>query len=194
MGRSTIDFLTVVLPDFLDAIGHDPADTAADATRRAVRSLNAAYRQVYQLAPWEDTWSDGAKTPSSGVIAWADVGNAFQWNLWSADPRDDGNRALWLRSTHADTGIQVLSDAYSGTVHAFWRPECPTFDGTTEDREFVALLRDPVLLFAQAEYARAAAQWQTANALRKDGQRILDELMETEFYRLQGKPWLKGAY
>jgi hypothetical protein len=79
---------------------------------------------------WPYTVASGTLSPSGGVIAWSDVGNADWWRLWSADPRPYSATptAYPIGDTWDKSGIYPRSSASS--VFGFWRPKRPRFTAT----------------------------------------------------------------
>lgn len=194
MARTAATFQTVFW-DFARSVGYEP-DTAINAsglsaqeTSFLLRHFNAAYRAAYDWEdhPWEDTWNEGTLTPdAAGIIAYADVGDAHTFNFYDVDPRTSTD-AQWVESNSAADGIYV-GTAFA-TVYGFWRPVAPQFTATDMAAAVIAVLQDPILMLAQAEYWRASGQFATAAQRRKDAQDALAALMQNEFPRLLTQWW-----
>jgi len=154
-----------------------------------LRHFNGAYRKVWNLYPWEDTWDEGALTPTAGLLGYSAVGHGHIWNLYSADPRVAGATVTWIPGSTAKAGITVGTEF--STLFGFWRPVCPQFVITDTTADFVEALRDATLSYAEAAYLRASGQYQTAGSRNKDGDQQCEDLQALEFPRLQTKWWLR---
>lgn len=180
-----------VFSDLVRSLGFDPI-TITDAERTALlRHFNAGYRAawIFGGVAWEDSWDEGELTVTDGYVSYEDLDNAHTFALWTADPRRCG--ASYVEATTAKRGVFV--GECHAVVYGFWRPPCPQFSGTDPDADVIAILADAAITFAQAEYWRAAGQYETGGQRRADAKELCDQLAGVEFPRLQSRWWLRRA-
>ena len=187
MARTRSTFLSF-FAEFCGLVGYEldatvnPSGINAQSRANLLRHFNLAYRRVYDAYPWEDAWEDGTLTPTAGVLAYADIGDAHIFNLFSADPRP-GNTVESISPITSKDGI------YVGTTHAtlygFWKPSITAFTGTNDNAPTIDALRDAVIAYAEAAFYRQSGQHQTAAMREKDGDRQCEDLQALEFNRLQ---------
>lgn len=190
MGRTAARFEDVYR-DFVESLGKSYDDLADAEKPGLLRHFNAGYRAAWQFkgVAWEDSWEDGVLTVTAGLIDYGALDDAHVYNLWTKDPRVD-SLAVWVESTTAAEGVWV-GTGVGASVYGFWRPVCAKFDGVDLEAPVIAILTDAVIGYAQAEYWRAAGQYETASARRRDAINLCDDLAAVEFPRLQRKWWLQ---
>lgn len=197
MSRTLLS-VKAVFWDLARACGQEP-DTAINAsgvsamlTAQLLRCLNTAYQEAYNSNEWEDAWADGTLTPTSGVLAYAAVGEARKFALWSEDPRAVNNVAYPVRAVTSADGIQVQSEL--GTVFGFWLPAVAVFtDAASESLLVVASIAPAVVHLARAEYLRSTGQNETSEYYEQKGKEKLEEIYAEEFQRVMRCWWRRSS-
>lgn len=195
MSRPKVSVKSVIW-DLARSCGEEP-DTSINtsgltAAQKAqfLRCVNTAYQFAYTLAEWEDAWADATVTPTSGVIAYSDIGNAARFTLWSADPRPQTSQAYPIRSITSADGIQVQSSA--GSVFALYLPKVDAFtDADSTDLVILDSLAAATVLLARAEYLRTSGQYETAAFYEQRGRDALEQRWSIEFQRVARAWWLR---
>lgn len=173
------------------AINSSGVSTAVQAV--LLRCINSAHEDAYEANEWEDAWTDGTLTPSSGTITYATVGDASRFTLWSEDPRTYNSSAYPIRCVTSNDGIHVQSDAT--TVFAFWLPKVAAFTNiSSTDLVIIESIAAAVEDLARAEYLRSTGQPETAEIYEAKGRGKLEDRWAVEFQRVQRCHWLRPIY
>jgi hypothetical protein len=99
----------------------------ADQLANVLLDWNQGYEEAYgwRNTPWEDAWEDATITPgTNGLITYAQLSDAAQFCLWSADPRTDKTAAVLVYRSSTD-GVHVPD--WTSDVFAFFKPAAPVF-------------------------------------------------------------------
>lgn len=99
----------------------------ADDLANVLLDWNQGYEEAYnwQNTSWEDAWEDATITPgANGLITYAQLSDAAQFCLWSADPRVTKSAAVLVYRSSND-GVHVPD--WTGDVFAFFKPAAPVF-------------------------------------------------------------------
>jgi|GEM_PF-4030977 len=99
----------------------------ADDLANVLLDLNQGYEEAYnwQNTSWEDAWEDATITPgANGLITYAQLSDAAQFCLWSADPRIVKSASVLVYRSSND-GVHVPD--WTGDLFAFFKPAAPVF-------------------------------------------------------------------
>jgi hypothetical protein len=182
--------------DLARALGFEP-DVAIDSAGVAVTdrsamlwAINSAYEQAYTANEWEDAWADGTLTPSSGVIAFTDIGDGRRFTLWSEDPRPRTTAAYGITHRTSADGIEVVDDV--ATVFGLWLPKVARFtDAESEVDTILEVLAEPTVELAWGKMLSRQREFQAAAEHTERGLALLEDRAAIEAPRVAGYPWLQ---
>lgn len=109
--------------------------TKADAAQMLTLACEYAWQD---WSPWmllPSITESATVTPSSHVIAWADLKYTSKWSLWTTDPRADYESGGTVWETYRRKGVQhadgvLVVDDPSAAMTAFYQKPAPKFTHT----------------------------------------------------------------
>jgi hypothetical protein len=107
----------------------------ADAAQLLTLACEYAWQDWSPWALLPSITESGSVTPSSHVIAWADLQYTSKWSLWTTDPRSSYEAENDLYKTYARLGVQhadgvLVVDDPEEAMTAFYQKAAPKFTHT----------------------------------------------------------------